>query len=237
MTYLFEREMVPDLTASLPGLFGKGQEYAHACEVPDGSRVVDIVFADIPDPCRMLEDCQYYAKGFTRLSNAQVFVLAIIWRVRRITVAKLSSMTWTSGKVIRGGYINPLADLGLIRRSGQKSYEPTEWSKWEPMSVITVEAKLTDWRCALEQASDNKRRSDFSYIAFPAVGLARRKEVLDETKAHGIGIIEVNPNADPTIVLNAKRVRRSKDPQRWAFYLRILIELISMNDRWTLVTT
>jgi len=218
--------------AALPVLFGTGQQYAHACEVEHGFRVIDLAFVEAPDPRLSLEDWKHFARAFSCISSAQQQMLAIIWREQRVTLASLSSMTWMPREDVWADYLLPFLDSDLIRRSGPRSYEPTEWSEWRPCPVVTVEAKLSDWRCALAQATDNKKRSDFSYVAFPSGGLAQRDVVHREASRLGIGVIEVSPTTQPMIILKAKRVREKKSPERWTFLLSILADLVCSKHKW-----
>lgn len=234
MAYLLEQEMIPDLTASLPVLFGDGQAFFQACEVPDGARVVDIVFANTQDPKQILKNWKSCERGLNRLSIPQLSVLSLIWRERRITIRKLSATTWLPAEVIRHDYLEPFLEVDLVRRSGRKSYEPTDWSIWEPGSVYTVEAKLKDWQCALDQAFDNKKRSDFSYVAFPSGRFTNKEGLHKKARSLGIGIIEVNSESGSSVLVNARRTNRFRDPGRWLFYLRILIGLLRKNSKWAL---
>ena len=87
MPYVLEKEMIPDLTASLPTLFNYNQNcYAHACEVFDGARVVDIVSADTKDPKDIIPNWMYFEKGLNKLSISQLLALSIIRQEKKITV-------------------------------------------------------------------------------------------------------------------------------------------------------
>jgi hypothetical protein len=194
--------------------------------------MVPDVFATTPDPRKVLDDWKEFARGFGRLTSTLMFVLAIIWREQRVTLAKLGSLTYFPPETARRNFIDPLLDLGLIQPFGTRSYEPSSWCEWRPSKVVTVEAKLTNWRIALEQASDNRQRSDFSYAAFPADGLAHRDAVLNEARSKGVGIIEVSPDTGPIIVLEGKGQYRQRKIEKWVLSLRILVGLLRMPDRW-----
>jgi hypothetical protein len=235
MPYMLEKEMIPDLTSSLPLLFNYDQNcYAHACEVFDGARVVDLVSADTQDPKELIPDWMYFVKGLNKLSISQLLALSIIRQEKKITAKKLGLRTWQSPNQVKENYIEPFLEYGLIKHCTRISYEPTEWSVWSPSRVITIEAKLSDWRTALNQAHDNKKRSDLSYVALPQDLVTKRKSLSSTAKKLGVGIIGVSSNYGSSVFLPAKKTKRSLDPNKWFFFLKIFIDLLNINSKWTL---
>lgn len=226
--------MIPDLTASLPLLFKYNQNYyAHACEVFDGARVVDIVSADTQDPKELISDWMYFKKGLNKLSTSQLLALSVIRHEKKITVKKLGFRTWQSPNQVKENFIKPFLEYGLIRHCTRISYEPTEWSVWSPTSVITIEAKLSDWRNALNQAHDNKKRSDLSYVALPHDVVLKREALLSDAKKIGVGVIGVSPDEGSSVFLPAKKSKRYLDSSKWFFFLKIFIDLLNINSKWT----
>lgn len=233
MSYALEKEMIPDLTESLPLLFEYNQScYAHACEVCDGARVVDIVSADTQNPKELIPDWAYFEKGFKKLSVSQLLALSIIRNERKITVNRLGFCTWQSPSQVKRNFIDPFLDYGLIRKCTRLSYEPTEWGAWSPSSVITIEAKLSDWRTALNQAYDNKKRSDFSYVALPSDVVVKRESLLSNATKLGVGVIGVSPVNGSSVFLPAIKTKRYLDTSKWFFFLKIFIDLLKINSKW-----
>jgi hypothetical protein len=234
MPYTLEKEMIPDLTASLPLLFNYNQNYyAHACEVFDGTRVVDIVFADTQDPKELIPNWMCFEKEFNKLSISQLLALSIIRHEKKITAKKLGFRTWQSINQVKKNFLEPFLEHGLIRRCTRLSYEPTEWSVWSPSSVIAIEAKLFDWRTALKQAHDNKKRSDFSYVALPHDVVLKRESLVRDANKLGIGVIGVSSEEGSSVILQAEKTKSSLDSSKWFFFLKILNDLLSINSKWT----
>jgi hypothetical protein len=233
MSYDLEHKLVSDLTPLLPKLLGNWDKVAQACQVPHGARVVDIVLAvGTENPWSFVPEQRNVLTNLAKLSSAQAYVLGVMWQRRKVTAHKLCSLTWMDYEDILNNYINPFLALGLIR-TAQKSYELTNWTQWLPDTVITVEAKLSDWKCAFQQADDNLQRSDFAYVAFPATGLARRPDVQEAAKRKGIGLIEIKPGATPKVVIHARKTRSSRQSERWSFFLQIVIDMIRVAKRWS----
>ena len=234
MPYTLEKEMIPDLTASLPLLFNYNQNYCvHACEVFDGARVVDIVSADTSDPKEVISDWMYFGKALKKLSTSQLIALSVIRQEKKITAKKLGFCTWQSANQVKENFIQPFLEYGLIKSCSRLSYEPTEWSEWTPSSVITIEAKLSDWRNALNQACDNKKRSDLSYVALPLEMAMKRESLIQDAKKDGVGVIGVSSDVGTSIILPAKNTKRHITSSKWFFFLKIFIDLLNINSKWT----
>jgi hypothetical protein len=175
----------------------------------------------------------YFGKGLNKLSTSQLLALSVIRHEKKITVKKLGICTWQSPNQVKKNFFEPFLEYGLIRRCTHLSYEPTEWSAWSPSSVITIEAKLSDWRSALNQAHDNKKRSDFSYVALPHDVVLKRELLLRDAKKLGVGVIGVSSDEGSSVFLPAKRTKRYLDSSKWFFFLKIFIDLLNINSKWT----
>lgn len=232
----FEREsdMIAPLRMSLPALLVPQGPYAVACEVPDGARVVDIMYASMPDATSNITGAEPFAGKLSRLSVAQTMVLALVWREGRVSTFRLCAMTYLQPEKLEADYLRPFERAGLIQKD-RRSWVVGAWGDARPARLVAVEAKLTDWRKALLQAEDNRTRADLSYIALPQVGTRRNcTELRRGARQLGVGIIELHPRGDAEIVVKAKRAPASVCRQKWQLSVRLLADALKPNGRWVL---
>jgi len=211
VVYSLENEMVLHLTQSLPEIFDVKNNYAHSTEVTEGSRIIDIVFAVF------FKSNNYFSssmKALGRLYKPQLQVLAIIWKYKKITLNRISSLTYTDSNTIYKDYIIPLLKFNLIREMNKKSFSPFELADVVPGDIFTIEAKLSKWK----EAFDHK------------------KHICLTARSNGIGIIEVNSRIKSRIVVKAKKAQTKKNCENYIFNLNIMREALTMKKGWTLKT-
>lgn len=233
VVYSLENEMVLHLTQSLPEIFDVKNNYAHSTEVTEGSRIIDIVFAVF------FKSNSYFSgsmKALGRLSKPQLQVLAIIWKYKKVTLNRISSLTYTDSNTIYKDYIIPLLKFNLIREMNKKSFSPFELADVVPGDIFTIEAKLSKWKEAFDQAIENKKRADYSYVAFPEGNLTLKKHICLTARSNGIGIIEVYSRIKSRIVVKAKKAQTKKNCENYIFNLNIMREALNMKKGWTLKT-
>lgn len=209
--YALERDMIPDLVEALPNLLGPTGPRVLAAEVPEGPRVLDLVMAwsDVrPDDDYAVAGL----KAISRLSNSQRAVLAVLWSSGRSSVDRLSRRTFIDAERLLDEHLRPMQRAGLVGQIGSRSWIVTLSGSLTPRTVIAVEAKLYDWRCALRQAHDNRRRADYSYVALPDTQREKSSAIYTHARAIGVGVIEVSPTGSRIAV----KARRGGDLDRAA---------------------
>ncbi len=227
-----ESDMIAPLTESLPRLLVPEGPYAVACEVPDGSRVVDIMYASLPGADASMVDLAPFADRLSRLSVAQTMVLALVWREGRVSTQRLSGMTYLRPEKLDSEYLKPFEDWGLVLRD-QRSWTVGAWGDARPGRLVAVEAKLANWREALAQAEDNRTRADLSYIALPQVDASRKRaQIRRGAQELGVGVIELQPQGGATIVVKAKRTPARVCRQKWQLTVRLLADALRADGRW-----
>lgn len=231
--FALESEMIRPLRASLPGLLLPRGPYAMACEVPDGSRVVDIMCASIPGAGA--PESELIAGKLSRLSVAQTMVLALVCRERRITTARLAAMTYIPQERLMTDYLTVFERLDLIERD-RRSWAVGTWGELMPTRLVAIEAKLKDWKGALAQAHDNLSRADFSYVALPRIGDSSEKRFIREAKNLGVGVITLEPGGGVDVTLNARPAPSSISGRKWSLSIRLLADVLQPDGRWSLVT-
>lgn len=233
MPFALEADMLPSLRDALPALLVPSGPYAFACEVPDGSRVVDLMFASIDSGSQALTGMQPYADRLSRLSVAQTMVLALVWRERRVTSRRLSAMTFMTPDRIECEYLLPMEKAGLVLRES-RSWVVGPWGHVRPSCFIAVEAKLKDWREALEQAQDNRARADLSYVALPRVDShGKRAQIRERALEYGVGVIELESDGTAAITVRAQRTPGPICNKKWQLALRALADASQPEGRWS----
>lgn len=94
------------------------------------------------------------------------------------------------------------------------SLSPT-WRKILP-EIVTIEAKVTNWRRAVEQAARNSIFSHRSFIALPAP-IAQRIQAEPLLKKLGVGLLSVSDNKKVSIL----RHSRLRSPRVWTYYYKL----------------
>jgi predicted nuclease with RNAse H fold len=234
MEFARESDMIAPLKRSLPALLCPRGPYAVACEVPDGGRVVDIMYAIMPDDSDGLQRAAPVAGKLSRISTAQTMVLALIWRERRVSSRRLGSLTYIREDKLEAEYLEPLHGLGLIE-TDKRSWVIGSWCQTSPAQLVAVEAKMRDWREAMSQAVDNRSRADLSYIALPSAGtLQNASQIRQSAREHGVGVIELHPSGAATVVVRARTVPAKVCRQKWQLSLRFLAAAVRGDGRWML---
>lgn len=111
--------------------------------------------------------------------------------------------------------LKQLREKRIARSRGGVYWLDERW-KHVLSQVITVEAKVTDWRGAVDQAIRNLLFSTRSYIALPATAAARAS-AYDAVRQFGIGVLAVDENGEVSI----ERRGRSQAPRLWAYYYQV----------------
>lgn len=226
-----ERELVDSLVPGLQSALRPSLELFVATEVTNRSRVVDVALADTHHPSTVVPDWSSYLPGFRKLDGRRTSLLAIVWRERRVSLDRLSDITWTPVERLEPD-LREMSRLGLIDINHRGTLRPTAWSEWSPGSLIAIEAKLTDWRGALSQATDHLAWADYSYIAMPADGPLAMPAVRRALREEGIGGLLVDSSSDVLIRPRARRFPK-QGFARERVSIEILGDLLLGASRWT----
>jgi hypothetical protein len=227
--FRYESEMIPALRAALPDLaFGhRYRPYVEVfTEVPAVHGRPDVV------------GVRFDADALRRRTLAGIVPLSGDAEVRAIhalgkggaEIGEIAARIGMSRDYVRRAVVPLLSDLGWIVRDAERVVRRPE-ADWAGQRVVTVEAKLRDWRRALAQARRQKRSADAAYIALDARSSARVAPHAAQIAQGGIGVLSVHPNSGRVHVL----ARPAASPKRDTAVGRALIaeRALEMMNRGT----
>ena len=105
-----------------------------------------------------------------------------------------------------------LEELEMLRQSGRKYVARPLSKAYAVRHIIAIEAKMKEWRGALEQAFLNTWFASTSFVLMPRLP---REEVLRE-KASSMGISVWNPNET---ILDVRKLKSLSEPQCYASWM------------------
>ncbi len=166
--------------------------------------------------------------------------LVIVREIRKTAGAQTVSLTafesWIVGELMRSGAmrepmltrklftledrVSPalrrLIRRGVVQRDDSGTYTLVSnfSSRFE---VVAVEAKLTRWREALQQAKNYLTFSNQSFIALPESVVDRNPTIPDACEEAGIGLVAVSPS-DVEVVVEPGSTT-PEDPRQWVWLL------------------
>lgn len=94
--------------------------------------------------------------------------------------------------------------------------------------IVTVEAKVSDWRRAVTQASRNRVFSHRAFVALPDT-VARRVQTKPIFGQLGIGIVAVSDHGEAQIL----RRSRAHRPRIWSYYYDIAFAVAAHSTGYT----
>ena len=177
-----------DLVATfLPGVCpaSAGQVRAFR-EWPVGHRIADVAVMHFDSAPSLTET----GRQLLRLEYPYLRVLAelLIRPLREQSLAMRLIMS--VAQVARS--LAALLRRGLVSRSPNGAFAVEGWASSLPGRVILYEAKLTDWRCAVEQAVFYRSFATESFVAMPSA-MQPRRELRAQCKRQGVGLLFVEP--------------------------------------------
>lgn len=107
-----------------------------------------------------------------------------------------------SNEYARRNMLPLLTDLGWIESDGVGVVRRRPEAQWVAGRVVTIEAKLRDWRKALVQARRQRLSGDAAYIAVDALAMQGLSPYLARLAEEGIGAIAVDAERERAVVLS-----------------------------------
>jgi len=177
-----EQDLVADLVTQLPAYLHRASRTCRIQrEVGVGRSIADVVAALMPvNAARILPPLSVR-------ESVMVSALRASGPTRIDVLERLCGMNRQS---LRGGSLDRLQSLGVVVRGAGGRVALGRWCR--SGTLIAIEAKLTRWWDALEQAEAYRQFADRVYVALPAdcVGPAVRSRGAFERA--GVGLLSVN---------------------------------------------
>ncbi|MEZ5942509.1 MAG: hypothetical protein R3C18_14035 [Planctomycetaceae bacterium] len=153
-------------------------------------------------------------------------ILAYLRTVRRATLETIASRLQFSSKDVEDTLLR-LTESSVVARETERAFAiSSAWRQILP-EVITVEAKVSDWQAALQQANRNRIFAHRSFAAFPEP-VAERVMKKSGFELHGVGILSVSEQGEVTVVRPARR----NSPSVWDYYFHLAaLAAKDMNNR------
>lgn len=193
MRFRLESELVQVLLKQLPTpfsrLLGKYQ-VGVATELPVNARIVDIVLVGFSQESFQDES----VKSLNALSQRDLDVLAAFARRKTWSPAALAAELFLDSQNLER-LIEPQIRRGLVKRFKTGSLGVTGWPGILPPCMIAIEAKISRWEEALQQALRHTSFADYSLVAMDEACL-RGSEVKASAACREarIGLITVRPD-------------------------------------------
>lgn len=172
--------------------------------------------------------------GVAPLTSEPAVRAALLLRKRQFTVGDLATALRMSKEYVRRAVVADLRQRGwLDGESADGALRLTAAARPAGVRVVTVEAKLRDWRGALGQARRQQQSADQAFIALDARAAHRLRDDLAAISRQGVGVMSVDPATNTLRVL--QRPSRPTERRR-SIVGRTLIaerglELISRGQR------
>ena len=236
MAFSLENEMIPIIKSQYNLLLNKSSlsPIAYAEELPVNYRIVDLVFAPMQTSIDVLNNIEY-KKSLKKLNMSQLDVLSIFMtNPKGISIHHLNKILRLKPEKIHNDYLNWFLELKLIQRKSKYIYTSTEWASVYPQYVVAVEAKLTKWQEALEQAIYNLNFADYSYVAMDH-SMNFRQDIVDKFINANVGLLSVGENNKVTVIYKPKKNRSFRYSDFRLQRLRLCRDLICKNSKWNLI--
>lgn len=151
-------------------------------------------------PSRYFMDSKCTAR--MQLTPRHLRLLHHIYAERGTSVRELMvSLQWTERRIC-----NTIADLteaGFLRTRGARVTANSLRNIFALKKIVAIEAKINNWRGALEQAIGNTWFASESYVLLPE--RPHLQKVIAEAEGYGVGVLSCNGNDTRTLLRAAKR--------------------------------
>lgn len=193
MGFELEQELVEAFEAFTPEFVRKAETPGHKREIDVGSRIADIVATGFPDDLPP----EGFLDVFRRLQRRELLYLVplLIRPLKPSTIAdrfysELDQVVETLERLERW-------DLAERTRTGE-AFQLTGWQEeYLPPETVAFEAKLDDWKTAVEQASDYACYADRAWVVMPE-GHQDNSALHEACSERNVGLAFVDCEGSPT---------------------------------------
>jgi hypothetical protein len=149
-----------------------------------------------------------------KLTNFESWIVGELLRTGELAEPSLTRSLYTRTEATQVA-LAKLEKVGMVRRTESGTYIATDFAV--RFEVVSVEAKLSRWKMAINQAKSYLRFSDESYIALPASVTVKNPQIKARCSESGVGLIAVS-RREISVVLSPKRTAEP-DRREWTWLL------------------
>jgi len=184
----------------------KTEDFTIKREVGVGRNIADLVAFYLPSNNNSLFSA--------RLSAADAVIVSLLRKAKRISISQLANSAELTDELLLRR-ISSFIKAGLVYVEGSSLVLRENWPS---LKIVAYEAKLKNWREALEQASDYLHFADEAYVVMPETFALKAVYYLEIFLERGVGIISVD-NHSFKILLESSR-KNNHDWRREFVYSR-----------------
>lgn len=160
-----------------------------------------------------------YEPEVIALAHAELSAVHILAYLRAVKQARLETISNRVGATenLLVSHLDELVQAEVLTaKAATYSLRPC-WREILP-EIVTVEAKVSDWQGAVEQAARNRVFAHRSFIALPepVAKRIRRESIFSRT---GLGILAVDVHHDVRVVRRAAKGQ----PRVWWYYYQVAL--------------
>ncbi len=180
-----------------------------------GHRVADVAIYRLEN----LPVADALLRKLTKLVTPELLVLSHFMNEPKNLASLRQEVFMREGELEK--VVDKLAINGLIRLEKDGRFFPSEWVQWIPKDLHFIEAKIENWREAIEQALYYQDYADSVSIALPA-SFSDRADVFEACKQAGVGLILVGTHNATWSALSPRSMPSPPTPRKTACLLQIL---------------
>ena len=105
--------------------------------------------------------------------------------------------------------IRELEQASIVTVHANSSVSLSKPLPWTMLEIVAYEAKLKNWRRALQQAIDYRAFSGSVRVVMPTPGARQARKIEDIFRYHGIGLIAMDADGSQTIEIKSRKRRPS----------------------------
>lgn len=229
MFYEKERKMVPHIIEGIKKTLNINKKIAVAKELTVSSRIIDLVFLTIENEDLLDEEIINKLK---RLNSSEQYILSLMSEYGDFSIQKIATDTFSNYYEIKNNYIKTFSRLNFIEQLSRYRFKVIEPLKNSIGELYAVEAKLSRWKEALEQAEDTKKFADYSYVAMDAEFAGEKKnELMSHFSEKNIGLILVDENGNLSKAVNTNKINKTNKAESRLQQLKALQDF-NTNKKW-----
>jgi len=196
MKFQAEIELVDILKREIGKAFSR-ESIAIFEEVSLGYGIADLVICDLDIENNTID------RDYEILSSFDINIYTIVKKLISVNFQTISNKTRSSKKAITTS-INRLIQRGLIQQKDDVITIKREYIL--PFSnSYAIEAKLKDWKRALQQAHRYKWFAEYSYVVLDEHYSRVAKNNIDSFKKYNIGLATINPEGQFKRIFNPSK--------------------------------